>query len=224
MSVKHAVEILLFVAFGALLFISAGTWRWPAGWVLLAEVGICGIALSWWLRRHDPVLLAERRSSQFQSMQKSWDKPLLAVLWLFMVGSFVLSGFDAVRFRWSHVPVLLQVVGALLILVYAWFTYLTFRENTYAIPVVKIQTERGHQVVSTGPYAYVRHPMYSGMLFFYIGSPLLLGSWYGLVAAFVSIGILAVRAVLEERTLILELFGYREYAERVRYRLIPGIW
>jgi protein-S-isoprenylcysteine O-methyltransferase Ste14 len=157
-------------------------------------------------------------------MQKSWDKPLLAVLWLFMVGSFVLSGFDAVRFRWSHVPVLLQVVGALLILVYAWFTYLTFRENTYAIPVVKIQTERGHQVVSTGPYAYVRHPMYSGMLFFYIGSPLLLGSWYGLVAAFVSIGILAVRAVLEERTLILELFGYREYAERVRYRLIPGIW
>jgi protein-S-isoprenylcysteine O-methyltransferase Ste14 len=224
MIVKCAVQILSFVAFGLLLFVSAGTWRWPAAWVLLAEAAICGIALAVWLGRHDPALLTERWSSDFQSTQKSWDKPFLAVLWLLMWGSFVLMAFDAVRFQWSHVPVWLQVVGAFLFPMNAWFAYLTFRANTYATPVVKIQADRGHQVVSTGPYAYVRHPMYTGKLFFYIGSPLLLGSWYGLLAAFVSMGVLAARAVLEERTLALELVGYREYAERVRYRLIPGIW
>jgi protein-S-isoprenylcysteine O-methyltransferase Ste14 len=224
MLVKSATQILSFVAFGSLLFLSAGTWRWPAAWVLLGEMAICGIALALWLRRYDRALFAERWSSHFQSTQKSWDKLFLAALWLLLCGSLVLMAFDAVRFRWSHVPLPLQIVGAILFPLNTWFTYLTFRVNTYATPVVKNQAARGHQVISTGPYAHVRHPMYTGLLFFYIGTPLLLGSWYGLAAAFASIGILAVRAVLEERTLVDELPGYRQYAERVRYRLIPGIW
>jgi protein-S-isoprenylcysteine O-methyltransferase Ste14 len=90
--------------------------------------------------------------------------------------------------------------------------------------VVKIARERGHRVVSTGPYACVRHPMYAGALLFFVGTPLLLGSWYGLAVTPVLIVVLAARAVMEERTLAEELPGYREYAQRVRYRFIPGVW
>jgi protein-S-isoprenylcysteine O-methyltransferase Ste14 len=131
---------------------------------------------------------------------------------------------DAVRFRWSQVPAWAQAIGALLIALCMYLCYLTFRENSYAAPVVKIQRERGHRVVSTGPYAYIRHPMYAGALLFFIGTPLLLGSWWGLLAAPVIAAMLAVRAVLEERTLADELPGYRDYISRVRYRLIPGVW
>src|SRR5262249_55309685 len=125
---------------------------------------------------------------------------------------------------WSHVPVWTQGLGALGFLVSAYVVYLTFRENTYAAPVVKIQRERGHKVVTTGPYRYVRHPMYAGAIFFLLGTPLLLGSWYGLALAPILIAVLAVRAVLEERTLAAELEGYADYAARVRYRLIPRVW
>jgi protein-S-isoprenylcysteine O-methyltransferase Ste14 len=141
-----------------------------------------------------------------------------------LLGWFVLMPFDAVRFRWSSVPQWVQGVGALLIALGLFVVHLTFRENTYAAPVVKIQTERGHRVVSTGPYAYVRHPMYAGMLLLFAGTPLLLGSWWGLAAAPVLAALLAARAVLEERTLANELPGYREYAARVRYRVIPRVW
>ncbi len=224
MTAKIVVQVVLFAALGSLLFIAAGTWNWPAGWVLLAEMGGGQVALGLWLGRHDPSLLAERLSANFQSAQPSWDKALVAALMVWSVGSFVLMAFDAVRFGWSHVPLPLQVVGALLVFLYSVIAYLTFRANTYAATVVKIQSERGHQVVSTGPYAHVRHPMYSGLVLFYVGAPLLLGSWYGLAAAIVSVSILAVRAMLEEGALTAALPGYREYAARVRYRLVPGIW
>jgi protein-S-isoprenylcysteine O-methyltransferase Ste14 len=101
---------------------------------------------------------------------------------------------------------------------------LTFRSNSFAAPVVKIASERGHRVADSGPYAHVRHPMYAGALLFFIGTPLLLGSWYGLAAVPVLTVVLAARAVMEERMLADELPGYRDYAMRVRYRLIPGLW
>jgi protein-S-isoprenylcysteine O-methyltransferase Ste14 len=221
MITKVVIQIVIFTAFGMLLFIAAGTLRWPAAWVLIAEMGAGSIALGLWLRRHDPSLLVERLSVHYQA---PWDKALVGALIISLIGWFVLMAFDAVRFHWSEIPLSVQVVGAFLILLSIYFNFLVFRENTFAAPAVKIQTERGHRVVSTGPYAYVRHPMYTGIVFFYIGVPLLLGSWYGLAAAMFSLYILAVRAVLEERTLMAELAGYREYVERVRYRLIPGIW
>jgi protein-S-isoprenylcysteine O-methyltransferase Ste14 len=221
MITKLFIQIVIFVALGLLLFVAAGTLQWTAAWVLIAEMGAGGIALGLWLRQHDPTLLAERLSVHYQA---PWDKALVAALMVSSIGSFVLMGFDAVRFHWSQIPLSLRVVGAFLVLLSIYFNYLAFRENTFAATAVKIQTERGHRVVSTGPYAYVRHPMYTGVVFFYIGVPLLLGSWYGLAAAILSLCILAVRVVFEERTLMAELTGYREYVERVRYRLIPGIW
>jgi protein-S-isoprenylcysteine O-methyltransferase Ste14 len=218
---KFVIQIVIFVALGSLLFVAAGTLQWPAAWVLIAEMGVGGITLCLWLGRHDPSLLAERLSVHYQA---PWDKALVAALMVSLIGSFVLMAFDAVRFHWSQIPLSLRVVGAFLVLLAIYFNYLACRENTFAATAVKIQTERGHRVVSTGPYAYVRHPMYTGIVFFYIGVPLLLGSWYGLAAAMLSLSILGGRVVLEERTLMAELAGYREYVERVRYRLIPGIW
>jgi protein-S-isoprenylcysteine O-methyltransferase Ste14 len=211
-------------AMAVILFAAAGTVRWPAGWVFLAELGGFGLAIGLWLARHDPALLAERMSTFIQPAQKTWDKIFMAVVFVLWTGWLVLMPFDAVRFRWSHVPVWAQATGAILIALCMYLAYLTFRENSYAAPVIKIQRERGHHVVSTGPYAHVRHPMYAGAVLFFIGTPLLLGSWWGLAAAPLIAAVMAVRAVLEERVLADELPGYREYATRVRYRLIPGVW
>ena len=106
----------------------------------------------------------------------------------------------------------------------SYLVWLTLRANSYAAPVVKIQKERGHRVVTTGPYAYVRHPMYAGALGFLLGVPLLLGSWWGLAAALALVLVMGFRAVLEERALHAELEGYADYAARVRYRLVPYLW
>jgi protein-S-isoprenylcysteine O-methyltransferase Ste14 len=217
-------NVLWTVVLAAVLLGAAGTWRWPAGWVFLAEIGGFGIAISLWLARYDPALLAERMSFGFQPAQKAWDKAFIVTLIVLWCGWLVLMGLDAVRFRWSSVPVWLQAAGAILIALCMYIAYLTFRANSYAAPVVKIQTERGHRVVSTGPYAHVRHPMYAGALLFFIGTPLLLGSWWGLVAAPLITALLIARLLMEERMLADELAGYREYAARVRYRLIPGVW
>jgi protein-S-isoprenylcysteine O-methyltransferase Ste14 len=221
-AVRQSVLWHAFLA--VLLFVPAGTLAWPAGWAFLILMAICGMAITLWLARHDPALLAERLGSPIQRDQKSWDKALLGGV---VVLSFIWLAFmplDAVRFGWSHVPLALQAIGALALVVCMWIWFLTFRENTFAAPVVKIQTERAQTVVTTGPYAYVRHPMYGAAIFYFAGIPLLLGSWYGLAFAPVFIIAFAVRAVMEERTLTAELAGYADYAARVRYRLIPGVW
>jgi protein-S-isoprenylcysteine O-methyltransferase Ste14 len=222
---KLIIKTVIWNAFqAALLFVSAGTVRWPAGWVFIAEMGGLGLAVGLWLARHDPALLAERMSAGFQATQKTWDKVFMVTLLVLWNGWLVLMALDAVRFRWSQVPLWVQTVGAVLIALCMYVFYLTFRENTYAAPVVKIQAERGHRVVTTGPYAYVRHPMYAGALLLFVGIPLLLGSWYGLAAVLVIVALLIARIVMEERTLTDELPGYREYAARVRWRLAPGVW
>jgi len=128
------------------------------------------------------------------------------------------------RYGWSSVPVGLQALGAIGVFLSVYLGYLTFRENSFASPVVKIQTERAHSVVTTGPYAYVRHPMYAGALFHFVGVPLLLGSWWGLAFLPAFVGLFAIRIGIEERTLRTALKGYDDYAARVRYRIIPWIW
>jgi protein-S-isoprenylcysteine O-methyltransferase Ste14 len=145
-------------------------------------------------------------------------------LLLLYVGWLVLIELDAERFHWSSVPLAVQVMGVILICITICSQWLIVRENSFAAPVVKIQRERGHSVVTTGPYAFVRHPMYAGAIPFLIGTPLLLGSWWGLLLTPLLIAVLAIRAVLEERTLKAELEGYAEYAKRVRHRFVPHLW
>jgi protein-S-isoprenylcysteine O-methyltransferase Ste14 len=104
------------------------------------------------------------------------------------------------------------------------FIMWVMRENSFAAPVVKLQTERGHRVISTGPYAWVRHPMYTGTILFFVGAPLLLGSYWGVAMSPLLVALFAVRARIEEHALLAGLAGYADYAARVRYRLVPGIW
>ncbi len=211
-------------ATGLLLFGSAGTVRWPEAWVLLAELGVIGLASGLVTARRDPELLRERMASPIQRDQKGWDKVLLLVFFALWYAQYVVSALDAVRYHASQVPLWLKVLGALGVAAGLSIFHIVMRENTFAAPVVKIQKERAHKVISTGLYAYVRHPMYAGALPLILGAPLLLGSRYGVLCGLPVIALLGVRAVLEERMLMAELPGYADYAARVRYRLVPGVW
>jgi protein-S-isoprenylcysteine O-methyltransferase Ste14 len=218
---RTTISLLLL---GVVLFGSAGTLRWQAAWVYLAFAAAISFPGGFWLARHDPGLLKERLGSLIQRGQKGWDKLLMVVMLTLWLSWLVLMGLDAKRYHWSHVPLYAQAFGFVVLCLGSYLVWLTFKTNSYAAPVIKIQKERGHRVVTTGPYAYVRHPMYAGAVLFMVGAPLLLGSWLGLLAAVLFIVLIGVRAVLEERTLKAELEGYAEYASRVRYRLVPRVW
>ncbi|QIO32931.1 methyltransferase family protein [Bradyrhizobium sp. 1(2017)] len=211
------------VGMGALLFASAGTLHWPSAWVLLATSALLGPLCGWWLYRIDPALLAERLRPVLQKDQPAADKMFMAVFVVAMLAWLVAMGIDR-RIRSSEMPVALQVLGLVLFLASTLFTMWVFRENSFAAPVVKLQAERAQRVISTGPYAHVRHPMYSGMVLFFTGMPLLLGSWWGLAMAPLFAALFAVRIGIEERMLREGLPGYSDYAARVRYRLVPGVW
>ncbi len=131
---------------------------------------------------------------------------------------------DAQAWHTSDMPPLLNMIGGLLVIAGFTATLLVFRENSFAAPVIRVQIERKQRVIDTGPYALVRHPMYSAALLYIVGMPLLLGSWYGFLFAPVMIAGIAQRAVFEERLLKRDLPGYGDYLTRVRYRLVPGVW
>jgi len=215
--------ILAMLLLGGLLFLSAGTYDWPGAWAFLALLGTIGLGGGSWLAATDPELFKERMKPMFQRGQKGWDKKLMGAILALWLSWFVVMGLD-LRYGWSSVPLSLQVVGFLLLVLMMVIVVYVLRENRFAAPVVRVQTERGHRVVSTGPYAFVRHPMYASMLFYGLGVPLLLGALSGLIVAAALIVLIAIRAVFEERTLAAELPGYAAYAERVRYRLVPLVW
>jgi len=213
-----------FVIFGLALFLAAGTVVWLSGWVFLVLFFGFTIALTLWLLRRNPGLLAERMTGIGKPNQPTWDRVFFVAMEGFFLAWLVLMPLDAVRFRWSQMPGWLQVVGAVLLLCSFYLFFLTFRENPYLSPAVRVQTERGQTVISTGPYQYVRHPMYGTTIVFIVGTALLLGSWYGLLLGVVLVVMIAFRAVQEERVLRAELPGYDAYMTRVKYRLIPYIW
>jgi protein-S-isoprenylcysteine O-methyltransferase Ste14 len=225
MLVKWLVQTIIWLGLIAiLLFVPAGTVNWSGAWVFLIEALVVSVVLGLWLARHDPALLKERLRPPIQKGQSIPDKIITGLLVLLYLGWFVFMGLDAVRFKWSAVPTWLAAPGALAFLLACYIAYLALRENSFAAPVVKIQKERAQTVITTGPYRYVRHPMYAGMIFYLLGAPLLFGSWWGLLWGLALLGLFAIRILIEERTLKKELQGYREYTVRVRYRLVPLVW
>jgi protein-S-isoprenylcysteine O-methyltransferase Ste14 len=213
----------MLIVFAVAMFGAAGTMDWVAGWVFLILFFTFAVALSLWLLKHDPGLLKERMT-MFRPEQKTWDKVFLPVVLVAFMGWLILMPLDAVRFRWSRMPVWLQPVGAIIMLLSFYVFFLAYRENSYLSPMVRIQSDRGQRVISTGPYSYVRHPMYSGVVLLTVGTSLLLGSWYGLAVGMVIVVMVAIRAVFEERMLRAELKGYEGYMARVKFRLIPHVW
>ncbi|MBO0794726.1 MAG: isoprenylcysteine carboxylmethyltransferase family protein, partial [Ktedonobacteraceae bacterium] len=215
--------VFLFLSFALALFLSAGTIAWFAGWAFMVLFFSFVIALTLWLLRYNPGLLKERMTVS-RADQKAWDKAFFAIMNVVFFGWLILMPLDAARFRWSQMPIWFQIVGAIALVCSFYLFYLTFRENSYLSPMVRIQGDRGQTVVSSGPYHYVRHPMYAAALLFLLGTALLLGSWYGLLWGLILVLIIARRAVLEERTLRDELQGYDAYMTKVKYRLIPLVW
>ena len=210
------------VSIGALLFLSAGTLDWRGAWMFMAEFVIGALAVTLWLAWRDPGLLKERMGGPFQKGQAFWDKVFMAFIIVVWFGWLILMALDAKRWNLSHMPEALNYAGAVLIPIGFFIVWLTFRENSFAAPVIKIQEERGQRVISTGPYRIVRHPMYAGGILYMIG--MLLGSWLGPLVLPLILGALSVRVFIEEATLRRGLPGYGEYTRRVRYRLVPGVW
>ena len=209
---------------GLLLFVAAGNWRWVQAWAFIIIFALGSICFSAWLIRRDPALLASRLGPLSQRGQPGWDKIFLLTFILVWLGWLVLMGLDAERWRTSDMPAWLNLVGGTLVVCGYLATMLVFRENSFAAPVIRVQAERQQHLIDTGPYAYVRHPMYASAVVYLIGMPLLLGSWYGLLAVPLFVLGLAPRALFEERLLQRDLPGYADYMTRVRYRLIPGVW
>ncbi len=205
------------------LFIPAGIHAWLAAWIFLALWFGFWFLILVWLFRQNPDLFWERMRIR-TSDQKGLDKIVYPLLYIAMFLWLLFTAYDAARFHWSPVPSWLQGFGAILLLCSFCLFFLTFRENTFLSPLVRVQQDRGQTVISTGPYHYVRHPMYAATLIFVIGTPLLLGAWFGILVGPVVALVLAWRAVLEERTLQKELPGYPEYMAQVKYRLIPFVW
>jgi len=214
---------IVVVAMGALLFAMAGSLDWPAAWVMLIVSAILGPACGLWLAKTDPALLAERLRPTFQANQPAADKIFMLIFFLALLLWLVAIGLDR-RANASDVPLLLHVLGLAMYLLSIAFIMWVFRENSFAAPVVKVQAARHQRVISSGPYAFVRHPMYSGIMLYFLGIPLLLGSWWGVAIAPVFAILFAIRARIEERALVEGLPDYADYAERVRYRLVPGLW
>lgn len=225
MTWKNSIAAIAWMTMmAAALFAPAGTLDWTGAWIFLAEMILGSIATMAWLARTDPGLLRERMGGPIQEGQAFWDKVFMLTMTVLWYGWMVVMGVDVGRWHVSHAPAGVTVLGAILIALGFLAVLRTFRENTFAAPVIRIQGERQQKVIDTGPYALVRHPMYAGAFLYMLGTPLTLGSWIGLAVLPVIVAVLIVRIFIEEKTLCDGLPGYADYEKRVRYRLVPGIW
>lgn len=202
----------------AMLFLPAGTLAYWEAWVYLAILLIPMTFALIYLYRKAPELL-ERRMRVRE--KEATQRKIINLSLLYFLVVFMLPGFDK-RFGWSNVPVGMVIVGDLVVLLGYCFILVVFRENQYASRVVEVN--EGQQVINTGPYALVRHPMYLGVTLMYVFSPLALGSYWAMIPALLIIPILVMRIRNEEEVLSRELAGYSAYIQQTRYRLLPGIW
>jgi protein-S-isoprenylcysteine O-methyltransferase Ste14 len=183
-------------------------------------IAVAGIVL--WMKKKSPGLLKERMSTKKDA--KSWDKKIIFGYTLCLMIMLAVAGFDAVRFRWSRVPLSLKIAGFLGFIPTFLLAFWAMTQNPYLSDLVRIQKDRDHRVCTRGPYEYVRHPMYVGVILLILCLPLALGSFYALIPGSLIILLFVLRTFLEDKTLQAELPGYKAYADRVRYKLIPGIW
>jgi protein-S-isoprenylcysteine O-methyltransferase Ste14 len=211
----------LLAVLAVLLSAAAGTWRYVHGWVFLAVFGVSSLAITIDLMKHDPKLLERRVKAGPIAETRPRQKLLQGLASVAFLGIVVVPALDH-RFGWSRVPLLGVVAGDLLVGLGFFVVFLVFRVNTFTSAVIEVGAEQ--QVIDRGPYAHVRHPMYAGALLLLTGTPLALGSWWGLLMLFPFTGILVGRLLDEESVLSKELPGYDAYRERTRYRLVPHVW
>jgi protein-S-isoprenylcysteine O-methyltransferase Ste14 len=207
-----------FLLMGAVFFISAGTFSYWQAWVYIFVLFVTVAVVVRYLYKYDPKLLERRmRMKERQKTQKA----VVAVSWPFFLAAFIMPGLD-IRFGWSNVPVPVIIAADIMMLIGYAIIGLVFRANTYTSRIVEV--EKGQKVISTGPYAIVRHPMYVGVIVFFMSSPLALGSYWAVIPTLFIIPMLVVRILGEEKELMNNLEGYGDYVKKTRYRLLPGVW
>jgi len=211
------------VVFGAVLFLAAGTVAWPAAWGYLAVITAVMAGYGTIIVRIHPDLIEERYRPPADA--KKWDKPFVVIVGVVgPVVLIVLSGFDR-RYQWSPpTPPWVQVLGLVAGAAGGLFTNYAVAANRFFSALVRIQHDRGHHVIDTGPYRFVRHPGYAGSIVYMIGMAVALGSRAAIATTIVIALVLVLRTALEDRTLQAELDGYAQYARKVRFRLVPGLW
>jgi len=217
--------VVLYLLFPVILLACGGELGWWQGWLFSLLIVAAGLGGHMWAGYRHPGLLSERENIKNIQNAKAWDRvlaPLMAVSIGFPL--VIVAGLDH-RYNWSpEFPLWLNVIGFILVALGYAFAVWAMAENRFFSSVVRIQTDRGHEVCDSGPYRFVRHPGYAGNIFPPFGIVLALGSVWTLIPAAVALIIALIRTALEDQTLQEELPGYRDYARRVRFRLIPGIY
>jgi protein-S-isoprenylcysteine O-methyltransferase Ste14 len=217
-----AQRMTLSLVFALLLFGAAGTLHWPRGWAYVLSAGALEVVTLTLLARLAPETL--RRRGVPGTGVKRFDR-VFAALWLLLaLAAPIVAGLDAVRFRWSTLSWASSVAGLLLLVAASALGDWAMVENEYFKQFVRIQVDRGHRVVTSGPYRVVRHPGYLAAILGAAATPLVLGSAWMFVPAGGIVALFVARTALEDRTLRRELAGYAEYAGRTRYRLLPWLW
>ncbi|MFZ0745885.1 MAG: isoprenylcysteine carboxylmethyltransferase family protein [Terracidiphilus sp.] len=211
----------LLIMLALAVFLPAWRLAYWQGWVCLLAFFVPAIAISIYVAKKDPALLERRLKTGASSEKEPVQKIIQTVTAIVFVLDFAASALDH-RFGWSSVPAWESVAGVLLIEVGFLIVFIVFKVNTYTSGIIEVAP--GQTVISTGPYAMVRHPMYSGALLMLFGIPLALGSWWGELANVVMTVAFAWRLLDEERFLASNLLGYGEYRDKVKYRLVPLVW
>jgi protein-S-isoprenylcysteine O-methyltransferase Ste14 len=206
---------------GTLVFLPAGTLAWWQGWAFIVVFTVSCDIMGIWLAINDPALLARRQKVGPGAETRPVQKVLMALAIGGMIGLVIISAIDH-RFGWSRVPAWVSVLGNVLVALGLMIDLRVFRENSYGAATIEMM--EGQKVISSGPYALVRHPMYAGVVILVIGVPLALGSLWGLLFLLINVPVLVLRILDEEAMLASDLDGYIAYMRRVPYRLVPGVW
>jgi protein-S-isoprenylcysteine O-methyltransferase Ste14 len=213
--------VFLAIVMGLAIFLSAGTWRYWQGWAYLAVFIGSSTLITRYLMIKDPALLQRRLRSGPAAEKETTQKIVMLFASAGFIALIVAPALDH-RFGWSSVPLGVEIAGDVLTALGFLITFLVFRVNTFTSATVEIAENQ--KIISNGPYAIVRHPMYAGGLSIFIGTPLALGSYWGLLAFLVALPALIWRLLDEERFLVKKLLGYVAYKQQVRYRLLPFVW
>ena len=219
---KALIAILrTFVVLVAVIFIPPWTLRYWQGWACLAAFFVPACAITVWVAKNDPALLERRLKAGVKGEKEKGQKIVQAVASVVFLGDFLVPAFDR-RFGWSHVPAWGAIVGDLMMLAGFAITVAVFKANSYTSGIIEVAENQ--KVISTGPYAMVRHPMYTGGLIMLFGIPLALGSWLGMLINVPMTAAVVWRLLDEEKFLLRNLPGYAEYRGTVKYRLLPLVW
>jgi len=212
---------ILLLVMASLVFAAAGTLRYWQAWTFLVVYFAASLAISFYLIRKDPALLARRMSGGPFAEKEPVQRLIMSITSLGFIGLLVFPAVDH-RLGWSDLPGWAAIAGDVIMLLGWLGIYFVFRENSFASATIESSADQ--RVISTGPYAWVRHPMYAAALVLLLGIPLALGSIWGVLIVLALVPVLIWRLMDEERFLVDHLPGYREYQGRVRYRLLPLIW